>query len=310
MKDQYNGPNLCKECGRKPIRIHVEGLGDFCNDCYNQRALRIMGIPDTFKYDENVTVTGPGRKKHKFRISHMICGELVSWEAEEAGSERVIRFCSDVHQDGAHAAEKFLEKIKQVVRTQTFDQTKFRDEYGEMITLPRYIKDKGNINIIDKGNDSCKIAFEIDGERIEAKELENLLTPYTGFQLQYTIRDASDPILGEDEYLVPMKITEEILLEELEEAINIYTDRGGFLSYRDVMSLDTAIYPIMNKLQVFLEAGKKDEAISVGKAMMRRLMRVEHDDDYFPINHLEVIAGIIDPHRIDEEVQNLRTGEY
>lgn len=52
--------------------------------------------------------------------------------------------------------------------------------------------------------------------------------------MQYQIKDGSDKLLGENEYLVPVKISKQGLMEELEIALAVTTDRGGFLSYKNV----------------------------------------------------------------------------
>ena len=53
--------------------------------------------------------------------------------------------------------------------------------------------------------------------------------------MQYQIKDGSGKLLGENEYLVPVKISKQGLMEELETALAVTTDRGGFLSYKNVV---------------------------------------------------------------------------
>lgn len=64
--------------------------------------------------------------------------------------------------------------------------------------------------------------------------------------MQYQIKDGSDKLLGENEYLVPVKISKQGLMEELETALAVTTDRGGFLSYKNVPAFDELFYTLIS----------------------------------------------------------------
>ena len=123
------------------------------------------------------------------------------------------------------------------------------------------------------------------------------------------IRDGSSPLLGENEYLVPVKISKELLLQELETALAVTTDRGGFLSYKNVSAFDELFYKILDKLQTLDDALERDKAQEIGRAIAKRLREVEHDDDWFPEGDIQMICRIVDPYGTDEELQRYLEGE-
>lgn len=115
------------------------------------------------------------------------------------------------------------------------------------------------------------------------------------------IHDASDPLPGENEYLVPILITKETILNELQSYINIY-GKNGFISYKQVLGFDTAFNRITSKLNVLMQAGDREKAVEIGKAVIKVLENIETDDDWFPFSDIEVVCRIVDPHRIDPEL--------
>ena len=83
------------------------------------------------------------------------------------------------------------------------------------------IKDKGVIRITED-DEVNEISFIVDGMVFTSEEFCQLFGGYNGFDIHFQIHDASDDIPGENEYLVPIKITRESLLKELESYINIW----------------------------------------------------------------------------------------
>ena len=296
---------VCDICREKPVRVHLTGQGDYCMDCYNRLILDRYGIEDTFDYPETMSVMEPSGILHTFHIEHMVLRDRVSWDANEVDGDYHFREISDAETNGAVVAQKFFRKIVNGVCTKSLYETKFPAD--NLVHRDRkYIglREKGTINIIEDEDRGYAVGFEIDGKKFTGEELELLLGPYSGFTMQYKIQDASDPVLKEDEYLVPVYITRESLIEELERALNIYGDRG-FISYKDTMKFDEAFYKVTNKLKVLANSEKRDDAIQAGKHMIRILLNVETDDDYFPIDEIQLICKIIDPFRTDEELADI-----
>ena len=217
-------------------------------------ALKDMGIDNEFVYAKNMSVIEPRGKMHSFEIEHIVLGAIVSWEANEIDGEYRFRLISDVDEDGTAVAQKLFRKIVDGVCSKTLEEHK--SEWGTSFSL----KSKGNIQIIEDEDNDWGPAFEIDGKKFTPEEFAELLSGYTGFNMQYQIRDGSSPLLGENEYFVPVKISKELLLQELETALAVTTDRGGFLSYKNVSAFDELFYKILDKLQILDDALEGDKA--------------------------------------------------
>lgn len=293
---------LCDICKQKPIRVHVTGKGDYCLDCYNSLILDEYGIEDTFDYPETMSVMEPSGILHSFHIEHMVLGDKVSWDAYEVDGNYHFREMSDAETNGAAVAQKFFRKIVNGVCTKSLYETKhpadnllWRD--GKCIGLRR----KGTINIVADEDRNYAVGFEIDGHKFRGEDLERLLGAHLGFTLQYKIQDPSEPVLKEDEYLVPVYITKQSLIDEFEKVLSNYGD-SGFVSCKDIIKFDESFYKVINKLEVLAHSEKRADAIEAGKHLVRMLRQIETDDEYFPEYDIQLIREIIDPFGIDDEL--------
>ena len=283
----------------------MTGQGEYCLDCYNRLILEKYGIDDTFDYPETMTVMELSGIMRTFHVEHMVLGYRVCWDAYEEDGDYHFRDISDADENGAEAAKRFFRKIVGGVCTKTLCESEIpagnllsRD--GKTLSL----RNKGTINIIEDKDRGCAVVFEIDGQKFTGEDLGFLLGAYPGFSLQYQIQDATTPVLEEDKYLIPVYITKDSLLGELEEIINICSDRG-FLPYKAVSSFDEAFGGIAERLEVFARSEKRDDAIEAGKNMIRALIQVETDDNYFPAPEIQLICSIIDPYDTDDELAEI-----
>lgn len=291
----------CEICKKNPAKIHI-GNHSYCFECHNQKALDEMGIDNEFEYARNMSVMEPGGKMHSFEIEHVVLGAIVTWEANEIDGDYQFRLISDVEEDGTTVARKFFRKIVDGVCTKTLE------EYTSGFATSYSLKSKGNIRITEDDEDFSPV-FEIDGMKYTPEEFAELIRGYNGFNMNFQIRDGSSPLLSDNEYLVPMKISKEILLQELETALAVTTDRGGFLSYKNVSAFDEFFYKILDKLQVLDDALERQKAQEIGIAIARRLREVEHDDDWFPVGNIQSICAVVDPFGTVEELKELLEGE-
>lgn len=296
---------ICDICKKEPARVYITGQGKYCLKCYNTMALNRSGTDDTYHYPDTVAVREADGKLHIFHIEHMVMGDTVSWEAFEQKGNYHFGDISNIAMNGALAAQRFFRKIVEGVCTKSLIEDDFpadnllhRD--GKYLSL----NDKGTINIIADENRDYQVAFEIDGLKFSGEDLEKLLGPFPGFSMRYQIQDASDPILKEDEYLVPVYITKASLVDELNRAINIYSDRG-FISYKDTSKFDESFYKITHKLEILAHTKKRENALEAGREMVRIIKEIETDDDYFPLYNIEEIRRIVDPYGDDEEMERL-----
>lgn len=296
---------LCDICKKEPAKIQIAGEGQYCLKCHNEMILKKFGIDNTFDYANTMAVIEPNGTIHTFKVEHMVLGGIVSWNAYEQGGNYHFKEISDIETNGSVVAQKFFRKIVDGVCTKSLsenflgaDNLAYQD--GKFFSL----WEKGTINIIQDEDRYYEIGFVIDGRKFTSKDLEKLLGPYAGFSLQYQIRDESEPILKEDEYLIPVHITKQSLINELDIAINIHGDRG-FISYKDTMTFDEAFYKITDKLDVLMHSEKREDAIAAGRKMVQMLANIDTDDDYFPVYNIELICKIIDPFGADKELEDI-----
>jgi hypothetical protein len=267
--------------------------------------LERIGVDDTFHYPDTMAVREPNGSLHTFHIEHMIMGDTVCWDAFEQNGIYHFREISDIGSNGTESAQRFFRKIVEGVCTKSLCESEQRTDNllhrdGKYISL----RDKGTINIIEDEDRGYQIGFEIDGIKFRGEDLEKLLGGFQGLSLRYQIQDASDPILKEDEYLVPVYITKTSLIGELKTAINIYSDRG-FISYKDTLKFSEVFYKIIDKLEVLAHSEKRDKALEAGRDMVRIMKSIETDDDYLPIYEIELICRTVDPFGVDEELKRI-----
>lgn len=261
----------------------------YCFDCHNRMALRAMGVDDSYTYAKNMSVIEPGGKAHAFKIEHIVLGDIVSWEANEQGEDYQFRMISQVGENGAAVAQRLYRKVVEGVCTKTLEEHK--SAWGTF----RSLKAKGNITFIEDEDRNYAIGFEIDGVKYTPEEFAGLVSGYAGFRMKYQVVDGFDDILGENEYLVPIKITKEGLIEELEVALTATTDRRGFLSNQSVPAFDELFSKVLKKLQVLVDALEREKAQECGEAIIERLLEVEYDDDSFPEEQIRMIRKIVGP---------------
>lgn len=295
---------LCDVCKKQVAKIQVTGQRKFCLDCHNDIILKKFGMDDTFHYAPTMAVMEPSGVTHTFRVEHMILGAIVSWNAYEIDGDYHFKEISDIESNGEAVARKFFQKIVDGVCTKTLDEVSYPSLSSGIERTSTTIKDKGTIFISEDEDFYGRASFVIDGKKYTGEELAEFFSSYPGFMLQYQIHDASEPILKADEYLMPVHITKQSLIDELEVAINIHGDRG-FISYKATLAFDEAFYKIIDKLEVLYNSDKKEDALIAGRKMVQILAHTETDDDYFPRYNIELICKTVDPFGIDEELKQI-----
>ncbi len=156
--------------------------------------------------------------------------------------------------------------------------------------LYQSVRERGYVQI-EREND--EICFQIDGRLYSAREFAKLLDPYEGFHLAYQIRGATEPVPDRDTYYMPVRISNEILLEELE--ILILTMSGGrnFISYKDTGKFGIGFDHIFDKLELYCRSNPPGVGKIAGMKLISRLLQLETDDDMFPEYEVECIRNLI-----------------
>lgn len=154
------------------------------------------------------------------------------------------------------------------------------------------LNDYGVIRISD--DESGRARFIIDGIEISYEELASLLSQFTGFNLEFNIRDATEDIeVFKDRYRY---ITDEEKIyywNKFEAMLKCHTDKGDFLSYRSVKFFDVEFWEYTNLLRELTENGNLEFAIELGQRIKEKLTSVNTDDDCFPEYEINVIDDIL-----------------
>ncbi len=264
----------CCICG-EPAMVHMEGVGDYCSECYNKKIEEDYGERDKFDYPKIVTVRDPETNQDRmFHLSYLDHAYCYTWMAVEQNSDNVIRYVSMPGDSPALVVEQVLKNIEASVKTKTIN------ENGSL-------KMKGNLNIT-YCSQNMEHGFYIDGEFVSMEKFQKMIESYEGYQMQYRIVDGVDSVLAENELLQPIQVGHDELMDKLEEAISAVADRGNFVSYKDTAVFETLYEPIYDVLELMLRSDRfHDEGMETVKAVVERIEKLETDDDWFPENLIE-----------------------
>ncbi len=165
------------------------------------------------------------------------------------------------------------------------------DEEGTCRGSGHYLRERGYMQI--EGGE-VEIQFRIDGRLYSAEEFAKCLEPYEGFMLSYQIRDPLTAFpLDRDTYYLPVRITDEVLLDELDELIKAVSGGFDFISYKDVTAFDAGFSGIYAKLKLYCESNVPGIGKAAGLKLIHRLKELETDDDVFPEYQIAWIRRVI-----------------
>ena len=181
--------------------------------------------------------------------------------------------------------EKLMEKTAKGVKFKTIATEK--DDKGNYLDKLR-VDDVGTIDV-------CYDGFKIDGVLFSGDEVGEMFSSYEGFRINYQITDFSEPVLEKDMYLMPVKLNDETLLAELEEMLQVFSkDKdGAFLCCEEVPFFSIYFHKLLEKLAFLYEKNPRGIGKIAGMKMIRRLRKVETDDDMFPEYQIREIQETI-----------------
>ena len=282
--------DICKQ--RKPV-ITIHGEGQFCAACHNKRMLDMFELGEDAVHAEHLSIVETNGKMHTFHVQHLIFGELVVWEANEIPEGYRIQQNFHITENLQGQVKDFYQRILDTVQTKSLEKQESKHHISNLLYRNgKYysLRDKGNIQIETDEDDT--IGFVVDGEKFSAAEFAKLLGAVPGFTMQYQIHDASDRPLRQNEYLMPVDLSEESLIGELQELINVVSD-NWFVSYKDTLVFNHGFIPISDKVDYLYESGKHEEAVSIAEKMIYMLGALETDDDEFPGYEISLLQDVV-----------------
>lgn len=256
---------LCSVCKNQIAYIHMEGEGSYCYKCHSIRLKDTFGVKNNTEFSYEVKVDEESGLSHNFCISRTVRDELVTLNAMELEKGYYLfEVDSDINDNGSMVIQKLFEKLIYGINHKQINKSVFGHNLAH----------KGYIRIIEDEENDWNTAFVVDGEKLSPYELMQCFTFANGFTIQYRVTENSTPLIGEDDYLLPVHITPETLLNELESAINIYSD-NGYMDRKRVMMFNVFFLKYINKLKL-LYSHHKNEANVTGEKMIEMLRKINN----------------------------------
>ena len=289
---------LCDRCGKNPPVIQITGEGSYCADCNNQMMLEKFGKDNTFHYAKNIIISESDGKLHSFRIQHLILGGIVTWEAQEVEGNYHFEDTSDINDNGSEVAQRFFRKIMNGVLYKSIE--KEVSPASNLLSRGGFcysLKEHGNISIEEAPDGEYgSIRFRIDDEYFTPEEAAHMLGAYVGWNMKYQIESTSEAYLGEDEYLVPVKVNRRIVLGKWNLLRELYL-RDRHLREDDQVDFDEGMQEIIEKLIILREHGNMDTAIEAGEQIIEELRHMTGSDEDFPLLDIDILSRVIHKYR-------------
>lgn len=289
---------LCDRCGKNPPVIQIVGEGSYCADCNNQMMLEKFGKNNTFHYAKNIIISEADGKMHSFRIQHLILGNIVSWEAQEVDGNYYFEDISSLNDNGSDIAKRFFRKIMNGVLYKSIEKEVSLDSnLPGRDGLCYLLKRQGNVSIEEDPDRGYEfIRFRIDDEYFTPEEAAHMLEAYVGWNIKYQIESASEAFLGEDEYLIPVKVNKRVILGKWNMLRELYL-RDRYLREDDQTDFDEGMQDIIEKLVILREHGNMDTAIEIGEQIIGELQHMTGSDEDFPLLDIEILNRVIHKYR-------------
>ena len=151
------------------------------------------------------------------------------------------------------------------------------------------LRSTGEMKIVYVGGDGPLIqgwqwnggeyGFMIDGRIFTGEEVSLMSSTYEGGNLQYRIADSTDRPLAAGEYLMPVRISDRSLVEEMSELLNLFTSDGKFISDHDKRNFGILFEKtVLKKLRLYHESNPKGYGRLAAMHLIKRLKWVEDTD--------------------------------
>jgi len=234
-------------------------------------------------------------KIHYFRVYKV--WPIPEYEADEiypAGESRLkaerTAYCFRTfgHQksDDMLMAE-LLEKLETALLNPVIEEEKSSVPF---LGKQEFLRERGYAEI---GRKNEEIGFLVDGRYFGARKFADMFDRYEGFRLCWQIQDALTGVPDRDTYWVPVRLTDERLLDELERLIVSSAGSREFISYKNVNAFDIGFDALMEKLINYAGCNPPGIGKMAGMKLIRRLEELETDDDMFPEYHVAAIREVI-----------------
>jgi hypothetical protein len=121
-----------------------------------------------------------------------------------------------------------------------------------------------------------RYSFMIDGVLFTGEEVAQMSGSYEGWTLQYRFADPADRPLRAGEYLMPVRIDDRLLVEEMSELLNLFSSGGKFISDHDKKNFGILFEKtVLKKLKLYHESNPRGYGRLAAMHLIQRLRWVE-----------------------------------
>jgi hypothetical protein len=148
------------------------------------------------------------------------------------------------------------------------------------------LRSVGEMKIVCAGDDESLVqgrpwkggqyGFMIDGHIFTGEEVAQMSSEYEGWTMQYRFADPTDRPLRAGEYLMPVRIGDRLLVDELSELMNLFASDGRFISDHDKKNFGILFEKtVLKKLKLYNESNPRGYGRLAAMHLMQRLRWVE-----------------------------------
>lgn len=190
----------CDKCGKQYDERGMVSLTiregqpsqNLCIDCYNQFAVKLLGIKDFKDFIPEVKYKDCTGEPHDFKIYKMINPMGIEWKAEEFFGVGKIGYSFAVNQefdtDPQEAIATLNEKVRKGLSQKFVKKETFQGQ--ELLSFQSNVAE-GRIESDDKGSNKMP-KFIIDGKEYTYEQFSEMLLVCEGWNFRLEIKESID----------------------------------------------------------------------------------------------------------------------
>lgn len=285
----------CDRCKKGEAMIHVEGVGDFCLDCYNDIISRAFGTEKFDNYSRHISVYDIDGEIHRFEVWNMLLPEYSIWHADEIEGGYQFEVMTGLSDNQSDALNHLHQKILLGIGYKSLQEYS-----GESFIENAYHADEKQYSLKEAGSGRIEDTSEkggycivIDGQEISFEDFGRMASTYAGFNMVYQFCDLSDEVFGKDMVLRRFNINPNVLMSRFEKSLQWFIE-DDFLSAEMQEACEEALSERIEELEILYNYGDRDKAMVLGGQMKGRLEEIDTDSEDFPEWLVEEIEGVLE----------------
>ena len=245
---------------------------------------------------------------HMFLMSCFDSGDFRHYEMEEiyrcGKTGKILAHQPDTHftfsvigtaENDPYLVHEVIEKTAVGLQNLTLQRRKNRNWASSVYsdeTYGYFSKAVGRFEVEENGHG---IRMLVDGKEYSSDDFVKLFSSFEGFTVNYQIADRTEPIVESDMTLLPVRIDEDTLGDELYDLLFAMTQNhdGKFLSCKDVSAFDVLFEKLIKKLNYYYHSNPSNMGKDAGNRLIQILKEVGTDDEMFPEYEIKMVKQVI-----------------